>query len=1249
MQRIVAALVTLSMLLAAALVPASDGTITLDARDVRIIVGSEHAELADLVASGIEQRTGIAIPIHGSGTVSAQDWDRFHFLAIGRFSNNPVIERLYHEIFTFVDGSFPGEGGVHVKTIVNPYRNDRHIVVIGGSDAQGTRDSVEAFLKMLPESGDLLPPLHLIQSDQLPSNAPNPERRAELIEENKQTYIESRGSVALNRASIYALRFYFTNDEGWAELFRDTIMHFIDQAHAHGDWFWAPRLALHFRIGTMIETWKLIEDDPFFTSEERDKITQAFHDMSVEYLLRYDKFTTWANPDGEPRQNHTTFAATSLDATARYFGRRGVDVSSWEAEAERIFAGQLRTYRADDEAGHYSFYAPTHTFAYYVKRDMDRLRESGIVHDLADLAVITMDNLRNEVSWGDVRTFVPFESMAYQRYGGIPVGLSAWLHDDPDHLWAFHWMNEGKEIPVGTQGNANTLSYYLHPDPSIPPPARFLSMTTLLMDDAPIEWIAARVRNQRWMPVSGRQYFDKISLRPSFDEMDEYLLLGGVSALSHGHEDGNAVLRLTWKDRIWLEDLDYIRPLPRYNNSIEVIRNGGTDIVPPLAELTHQLETADTVLFQSRLEKYTDTNWDRNVVWSQGRYFLVIDRMEALLNADYDFRRHWRILGDVELGNNRLRATQAGAEFRIVSGDESIKTMVREQPGQSDWSRYPHADPEVKVYQQRLSGSRAAGESVLFADLIFAVEQDDEHRFDLRRSGVSGWVIFDDSEPTAAAGLAREGRNIGDLYIESEIYSLHGIGLLLSGATVMDSPSGSVSASGPVSIAILAGVGAHIEAPAGTILHASAGLSLQAMESGKDGVDRYALDGFEAGTLKDALSTEARRSRQVMAGRDEKPVAFGMKRIDHADLGNEPTFIDVALGGDNGNAHWAIGLASGEALWMTSRLERIASLNVEHEVRSITEHGDLTIIGDEDAGINAFRGQELAWHVQLFENRGRREKIVALGVIDTPRGERLIIATEGARVHSYTLEGEMEWMEAFKYHSATSMTFGDVDGDGRAEIIIGNEYHTPVNVYKDDGQVLWLAWEQVGSEFDSTTEFLGTHAHALSVAALQEDQTPGIILGNGSDEVIHVDAADGTVRWRANVGGEALHAMPLGDGQVLAGSSTGYLHLIASNGEIVWTRKTAGRINAMDVMLHQEIDTMLAVVGTEEGEVVVYDTQGNVLARSYDDGPIIHAAFDSDESNGIVTATLSGIICRWEFQLPRSAFGPHYRTDRHRY
>lgn len=120
-------------------------------------------------------------------------------------------------------------------------------------------------------------------------------------------------------------------------------------------------------------------------------------------------------------------------------------------------------------------------------------------------------------------------------------------------------------------------------------------------------------------------------------------------------------------------------------------------------------------------------NWRRRITWRKGRWFLVVDELEAVEPGDYRVACCWRVLGEARLQGRRLQATQNGEMFSILSGDTSELSLREEPPlesrhwtgGAGDWGHYEHADGCVKVLRQTQRATLQKGERIRFVNVLY--------------------------------------------------------------------------------------------------------------------------------------------------------------------------------------------------------------------------------------------------------------------------------------------------------------------------------------------------------------------------------------------------------------------------------------------------------------------------------------------------------------------------------------------------
>ena len=775
------------------------GTIALSPATSRIVASEENRTLAEALAKNVVTAAAVRIPVISDEGVEESIWRHYDLILIGNLNDNQETARLYYDYKAFLDAVFPGKGGLMVKTLVDPLGYGKNVVLVGGSDARGTQEAMQRFSSLVSVHGAKLPSLHAVVSKALPGPAPAAEEVEEILKENRRNFESGKGRSSLNNAISYGLNFHFTADPVWARLFKRSLLDYISIAKQRGDWLFDTLLGMHFLLASLINIWDLIEDSKEFTPNERKTITSAFWEIAL-YVSRLSYVTPLANPPGEVRQNHSTFLGLSLDAAIRYFGRRGYakEASEWRAITDRIFEGQLGTYRSDDDGGSYVWYTPMQTFDYYQRQGSERARREGFLDRLSDLAIIVTDNRRDEATYGDVRTYTPWERVKWPPTATV-LSRAVGLYRDPMHRWIYRWLTERKSAPLGVQLYATD-----GPDRE---PNRFLGITAMLLDEAPIQWVASRVIKPSWLPREGVDYLDKLSLRSSFDPRDEYLLLDGIGAFAHGHKDANAILRLTWQDRIWLADLDYTRRQPRHNNSIDVARDGRTGVLPPLAKLAVRADLGKVAFVRSDLVDYNGVDWNRNLIWEKGRYVVVIDQLRAQESANYDLRCYWRTLGEIKLQGRNLQVTQPGAYFWVMNADHSFPSLssvdlsleARTQLG--DWGAYPYADGVVQVLAQRQRARLSAGESSYFMNLLYARPEGQESDLKMKRLG-AGVALIEGEGETVLVGIGPEQREVGSFAVEAALFQLGRRSLSAAKLTYLRTTQAWLSTDRPIDVAL---------------------------------------------------------------------------------------------------------------------------------------------------------------------------------------------------------------------------------------------------------------------------------------------------------------------------------------------------------------------------------------------------------------------------------------------------------------
>ncbi|MFO7948086.1 MAG: hypothetical protein R6V19_14875, partial [Armatimonadota bacterium] len=125
-----------------------DLSLETDLSDARICIGDEpaHQAAAESIASAVERQTGQVPEIVRDTEVTDDIPVSDHLICIGNMADNRVIRKLYFQWHCAVDRNFPGEDGSIVQTIHDPWGAGGNIVLVGGSDAAGVAAAAEKLM-----------------------------------------------------------------------------------------------------------------------------------------------------------------------------------------------------------------------------------------------------------------------------------------------------------------------------------------------------------------------------------------------------------------------------------------------------------------------------------------------------------------------------------------------------------------------------------------------------------------------------------------------------------------------------------------------------------------------------------------------------------------------------------------------------------------------------------------------------------------------------------------------------------------------------------------------------------------------------------------------------------------------------------------------------------------------------------------------------------------------------------------------
>ena len=1216
-----------------------------------LIVACPHAaeSLIDELQALFEEKCGKKIPFRNAENIRGNDLRSHHLIIIGNISNNRLALDLYKRRFAFSDAYFPGAGGVIIHPAESIWNPEKNIIVIGVSRDEDIASGFKKFVSMLEKNTAAIGIMHHLTTDlKFPKPPASVQSTFDHVRNNLRTTMAPYWNIG-----NWGLLYFLSGDTQWAEHFRDGFYLCYERAEKTGQWIPESWTNVYFNLWKMVMTWELLDDDPFFTPEDRKIIN--------EVIWGYTRFIRWLPnldeqfaPPGEARQNHTTFLGLSLYFSYRYltenYGITGLD--SMEEKFRRAFDdGQAHSFRANDDAGSYLYLSPLHHLTYTMAENDDSFCESGRLRTLIDLVTVTMDNRRDPVSFGDVGGYNHRTKGSARGRELKFFGMGAWYYGEGQYQWLYNWGAKDRVISLDTMNDEdagkeeNPIKMHFGSDRVFTvedmysgvyavdieeePPSRYLGVFPVTLDESSLRWSAMRSTDNGQIPSVTGRYFDKISYRRSFDPQDEYLLLDGLSTLSHGHHDGNTISRLTWKDHVWLFDLDYIKLTPKYHNGVMVTRNGVQEPPPPLTVLNDAADFERIGFTRTTSENYNGADWERTIVWRKGKYFLFLDRINALREGAFKLEARWRTRGEVDLSENHLTVRQGDKRFNIISADESQRSLVDEPDGSRSRWNYPYGDGSITVCRARKNMTMAPGDDWIFANLMYVEDDPASLPVKLYKVG-DGLYAVDDEESRDLIGLNPDVLADEGVFTDCSLFFKDSRHIWLIGATYLRFRNAYIEAPENVNFEInfRNRTGKLVVPKESTGKFRLRNLELKRSdisgtgkkESVEIGSGTYTFNfdfSFKGDFWKNRVPLLPLRSaaRKMSPGlRHDRPENFGVELI-RAHKANDAITASCPDGAAVLTADVRGQVTRYEG---NSRTEvfRIASERPVRCIHAADINGDglsEIIAGDDKANLYCYdsSGNQLWKHtLTKFYGSDANAVDITAGDIDHSGTLTVLVANAGWKVYAINPDGSIRWESFVFYHPLTKVRILD-NGRNNVYIAAGTEYHTPLNVISpEDGKVMWHVWEEMGSEFISTTDYCGIHLTDMVFVDTDGDNSREIVFGTKYNSMYALEPEDGVTIWTANVGGEVtvmktMTCLRDNTELILVGTDSGNLFIYDRTGKRLNSIDFGNGITDVEVLNRPEKGRTDIAVSTDDGRLIICDDRLLIRASHYLEGSTI--------------------------------------------
>ena len=757
----------------------------------------KYTKLAKKIRKRVKQLTGASLPIV---TALEQIGSDQNIVAIGPMMDNELVARLHFNRYVKVDALSPGPGGYVIWTVCEPYglARKQNVIVVAGSDARGQIAAVAAFCKLLTKPADKndektieLPYLHTVFQ-----KFPKKEILPEKLKGNRKQYgFEFHRWPYAVFAKWYLPRWLETGDPEVVKLARDDLFELMEYyfAHPHKHSAWDT-----YEVGF---AWDAMEEVPVLTDEDRLKITNFL----LGYMHMRPTITSdWRNMVPRlvrkiPTWNHQAKGLSAAYTMGRYFQRYYGDTDPrfdyYLAAPRNAFRQQALWSKPQENSGNYTHITMKFAISYYLGEwEMDFF-ESGAMRRYAEYFATTCNNKGWLSGFG--HTFYGYQGWkrGASGFGEYGVPLALWYYKDGRFLW---WMQ-------------HVLPNYKTPYHQDVKPFEWKELIGL--KKTPLErglwdprtglmmWGAAGAgTHEPTGDVKFEESFDKISFRENWSGDGQYMLLEGNGRGIHSGKATNQISKLSILGEDLLIGSTYRPTNVRTNDSVIVVkdknindpavRGAGRGFrawkaihkrYPAYAALEAFADLPKSGLTRTTMRDYLGgTQWTRNIFWSKGEYFAMIDEVTPKESGTYYIESNLRTCPNkagrwakIKPRTGKVLEANRGYEVAIETPSK-IKHYILTD-GQADIvaEQTPSLSiTSVMVRQVHVNKKLEAGKRISYINLLYGDVESDRKNYRLERISDTEGLIFAGDEPIGYFGTAQCDKTRAILPIKAKMFML---------------------------------------------------------------------------------------------------------------------------------------------------------------------------------------------------------------------------------------------------------------------------------------------------------------------------------------------------------------------------------------------------------------------------------------------------------------------------------------------
>lgn len=1183
-----------------------DMHLNTDLRRARIAVGEDaaHRSAAERLATSLEQKIGVRPEIVAAAGILDQLPNREPLILLGNMADNAVVRRLYMQWHTCVDRVFPGNGHYLVQTLHDPWGAGGNIVLVASSDGAGIDPGVSALLEKVPADGiinwiyDAQPAesfrkLAYFGDRQKWDQWEGDRSRLVLPYPWPQSYFLH--GAADEDPQISGLIFLMTGSDEHAAEYRRRLLAFMEKNRIIGHLFQPAHMVL----------WDLLEEHPVFSNAERLTITNWFlANVRSDEAIGAGHIQRW--PWGMPHQNHGTRPALGAFFMARYFDRHYhlPEMPMYLQRIARYFDMQADWSKPMCDSSMHQWSATLTARGVYAMTSGEmRFFESGAARMAAERALRTKNNAGVLPLIGDSQ---------YGEGAATLLAQAALYYGDGRYLWP---MSVRAAYP---RMKTDELARSFLGDVKMQPPEDIVGVSVCPYD--PGFWQGWRNLPTSYVfnppTIEYGQAFDKIAFRTGLDpKQSEFLLLDGMIGASHDYDDTNTVHEYSVGDRIYITTCDglFDATLSRHNG-VNVIRDGLSSPLPYFAEKIHAGSAGDVLVSQTRVNDYSGSDQVRTIMLSPGRFFVVLDQVEARDAGQFSFTGRWRTLGEPAFENGQLTVRQWPRNERrtadnttcfhlqVAADISSCETLADRHARNAEL--YPYAPMKLNNLEYGSTRPLARGESGWLYTLGHATGNDTVRRYTMEPVA-DGVVAVNTTDGREWFGSPRGPVTVGGMTIDADVFHLTAERLT-----------------------VIAGRQVRI---GDTVLLDE-----------REPVDRtLSLSPVAAAVAVALKALDFPGQKQQVSEQSEVPA---LAQRWHFDAGGAVRQLRVHLGNPGADVRFAqrqplpasfgvvaVPSASGTVSFLDrdgSTVDRIDAGVAIHDVAVDDLDGDGEVeilLARQDCALQCLRGDGAT--VFLFQPEKQsapnsalqlstNEALHVFTAEDITSGVKLaVVTTADQRLHAVEPDGAKRW--TFWSYAGFFSTYGlyDLEGEGYRHLVGGNGRVTSADSLffvdlrdprGDPRNARNPNVDRVSFSLRILNDGWGATLSSMAIADFTGEGRPQIAIGTGKTSLYLIDprqkqgpiANKPTYRWARQLGDDipAMCAVVVeGRAVLIAASLSGFVTSFDGEGNKRWSTPLGAPVQYLESARRGDQSVLVAVL--KNGAVVMLDIAGNVLRR----------------------------------------------------